>query len=143
MRRKRISPQQSQTHKKSNSKEQRKLKATTCPSLIHSTCIPPLFAVSVFRAAPIVIVVAISVVLLLIPVVDFGPDFGKGEGMALKVVATEYEAGKVARTSPMPAQNPSSELIVAYALGAAVCAYTSHVATALSKALGHQELVLT
>jgi hypothetical protein len=138
------SAKQSQTHKKTTSKAQKKLKPTASPSLHISTFNPPLFAVSVFRAPPFVIVVANSVVVLIPPpeaaFVELGLCVSVAEATALNVVATEYDTGVI--TSPMLAQNPSSPITAEYTLGAAVWAYSTHVPTALSNAVGHQELVL-
>jgi hypothetical protein len=71
-----------------------------------------------------VIVVATSIVLVPSPIlelfVDFGHNAGDGEVIGLNVVATEYDAGVVTKTSPMPAQKPPRADIVEYTLGSAV-----------------------
>jgi hypothetical protein len=77
------------------------------------------------------------------PIVELGPGVGVAEATALEVDATRYVATVLARTSPMPVQNPARVLIVAYRLVSIVCAKLAHVATALSKAVGHHEFELT
>ena len=90
---------------------------TTSPRLAVSRPSTPLFAAPVLLipAPPTVIVIPVSMV-------EVGPEVGIGEATALKVVATEYDAGAVARMLPLPAQNPPRALIVAYTLGSAACA---------------------
>ncbi len=123
----------------------------TSPTLAFSKLCDPLAIIPVFLAPapPTVTVLSVSVVKLApplsdpAPIVDFGPGFNVAEAAAVKVVATECDAAVVTRTSPTPAQNPPRALTAVTNLGSAVWAKLAHVATALSKAVGHQELELT